>query len=86
MTQAFQTIEVCTGVGMNQLFPQTITINIPANPFLKQYNKYRKFAGKLEEPDYEYHVDDPNANCTRLMTEQEFSYRMVVDETFASKW
>jgi hypothetical protein len=69
MKQATQTIEVCTGVGMDQFFPQTIQI-----------------ANKLEEPDYEYHVDDPNANCTRLMTEEEFSYRMVVDETFASKW
>ncbi len=29
MEENVKTIEVCLGVGMNQLFPETITIEIP---------------------------------------------------------
>jgi thymidylate synthase len=37
------------------------------------YREYKNYAGKLEEPDYDIHIDDPNQNCTRLMTFDEFT-------------
>lgn len=36
------------------------------------YRWYLKYANSLEEPDYDYHVDDPNQQKTRVMTEDEF--------------
>ena len=50
------------------------------------YKKYCKIAGILEEPDYDIHVDDPNQNCTRLMTQQEFIERIKTDDEFAREF
>lgn len=50
------------------------------------YKKYCKLAGAVEEPDYDIHVDDPNQNCTRLMTQPEFIERIKTDDEFARKW
>ena len=36
------------------------------------YRWYLKYANALEEPDYEYHVDDPNEIKTRVFTMEEF--------------
>lgn len=50
------------------------------------YKKYKGYAGKLEEPDYDVHVDDPNQNCTRLMTIEEFTDRIKIDGEFARRF
>jgi thymidylate synthase len=50
------------------------------------YKKYCKIAKAIEEPDYDIHVDDPNQNCTRLMTQPEFIERIKTDDEFARKW
>lgn len=50
------------------------------------YKKYCKIAGAIEEPDYDIHVDDPNQNCTRLMTKEEFINRIKTDDQFAKRW
>ena len=43
------------------------------------YREYKNYASKLEEPDYDVHVDDPNQNCTRLMTIEEFTQAIKDD-------
>ena len=50
------------------------------------YKKYCKIASSIEEPDYDIHVDDPNQNCTRLMTKEEFINRIKTDTEFAYTW
>ena len=50
------------------------------------YNNYCKIAGSIEEPDYSVHVDDPNKNCTRLMTMEEFIDKIKTDDEFDKKW
>jgi thymidylate synthase len=50
------------------------------------YKNYSKIAGSVEEPDYDIHVDDPNQNCTRLMTQEEFINKIKTDDEFAEKW
>ena len=50
------------------------------------YKNYCKIAGSVEEPDYDIHVDDPNQNCTRLMTQEEFIERIKTDDKFANEW
>ena len=50
------------------------------------YKNYCKVAGALEEPDYDIHVDDPNQNCTRLMTQEEFINKIKTEDEFAKKW
>ena len=50
------------------------------------YKNYRKIAGNYEEPDYSVHVDDPNQNRTRLMTESEFVEMIRTNDEFAKKW
>jgi thymidylate synthase len=50
------------------------------------YKNYCKIAGSVEEPDYDIHVDDPNQNCTRLMTQEEFVERIKTNSKFAKKW
>jgi hypothetical protein len=42
-------------------------------PLERQYEQYCDYASKLQEPDYRFLVDDPNQNCTRLMTKEEFA-------------
>jgi thymidylate synthase len=50
------------------------------------YKNYCKIAGSIEEPDYNVHVDDPNQNCTRLMTMEEFIDKIKTDDEFAKQW
>jgi hypothetical protein len=50
------------------------------------YTRYCEFASSLEEIDYDYLVDDPNQNCTRIMTENEFWERVSKDSSFAQKF
>ena len=50
------------------------------------YKNYCKIAGNYEEPDYSVHVDDPNQNRTRLMTESEFVEMIRTNDKFAKKW
>jgi len=50
------------------------------------YKNYSRIAGSVEEPDYDIHVDDPNQNCTRLMTQEEFINKIKTDPEFAKKW
>jgi thymidylate synthase len=50
------------------------------------YKNYCKIAESIEEPDYNVHVDDPNQNCTRLMTMEEFIDKIKTDDEFAKKW
>jgi thymidylate synthase len=50
------------------------------------YKNYQKIAGKYEEPDYDVHIDDPNENRVRLMTQTEFVERLLADPKFAYKW
>jgi len=45
------------------------------------YQRYRAYAGSLEEPDYDVHVDDPRESRIRLMTRQEF-----IDEILQNDW
>jgi len=50
------------------------------------YKNYCKIVGSIEEPDYSVHVDDPNQNCTRLMTMEEFINKIKTDTEFAKQW
>jgi thymidylate synthase len=50
------------------------------------YKNYCKSAGGVKEPDYTIHIDDPNNNCTRLMTQKEFIDRIKDDDVFAEEW
>jgi thymidylate synthase len=47
------------------------------------YKNYCKSAGGVKEPDYTIHIDDPNNNCTRLMTQKEFIQKIKSDWKFA---
>ena len=66
-----KTIEVNLGVGMNMLFPEPIQIVID-DTFEKRYESYREFVKTIEEPDYDYLMDDPNQNKVREFTFEEF--------------
>lgn len=50
------------------------------------YKHYCNTVSKYEEPDYDVHVDDPIKNNTRIMTREEFIYRIKNDAVFAEKW
>jgi thymidylate synthase len=50
------------------------------------YKAYCKIASAVEEPDYDIHVDDPNQNCTRLMTMGEFINKIKINDAFAKEW
>lgn len=66
-----KTIEINLGVGMNMLFPEPIQIVID-DTFEKRYESYREFVKTIEEPDYDYLMDDPNQNKVRVFTFEEF--------------
>ena len=66
-----KTIEVNLGVGMNMLFPEPIQIVID-DTFEKRYESYREFVKTMEEPDYDYLMDNPNQNKVREFTFEEF--------------
>ena len=50
------------------------------------YKNYCKSAGGVKEPDYTIHIDDPNNNCTRLMTQKEFIQKIKSDWKFARNY
>ena len=50
------------------------------------YKKYCQIAGSLEEPDYDVHIEDPNENRVRILTEDEFIDRIKTSDEFAKKW
>jgi thymidylate synthase len=50
------------------------------------YKRYKNYASKLEEPDYDVHVEDITENKTRILTEKEFIERLITDDKFAEKW
>jgi thymidylate synthase len=52
--------------------------------FLQKLNDNPEY--NTEEPDYEIHVDDPDENCTRVMTMEEFINKIKTDDEFAKKW
>jgi|688.fasta_scaffold70034_9 hypothetical protein len=56
---------------------------IDPNGISIMYNRYLDFASSLEEVNYRYLIDDPNQNCTRIMTEDEFWERVKSDSDFA---
>lgn len=65
-------IEINLGVGMNQLFPEPIKVVIEDDTYEKRYKKYLKFCNKLEEPNFDYLVEDINQNKVRELTFEEF--------------
>lgn len=50
------------------------------------YKSYCKLAGSFEEPDYSVHIDDPNNNCVRVLSNEEFIEKIKTDDEFANKW
>ena len=50
------------------------------------YKQYSMYAGNLEEPDYDVHVEDVQENRVRILTEKEFVERIKTDDEFAEKW
>ncbi len=50
------------------------------------YKKYCAYAGSLEEPDYDVHVDDPRESRIRLMTRQEFIDEILRNDWFSGKF
>jgi thymidylate synthase len=50
------------------------------------YKNYLRIANKLEEPDYDVHVDDPNESVIRAMTPEEFKKAIKTDQRFADRF
>lgn len=50
------------------------------------YKEYKFEAESVEEINYDLLVDDPEKNCTRIMTLDEFIERIKTDDNFAMKW
>ena len=50
------------------------------------YKEYVKFCSTLEEPDYEYLVDDPDKGCVRVMTIAEFADEILRNDKFARRF
>ncbi len=80
-----KTVEVNLGIGMNMFFPETVMIEID-DTFEKRYKKYLKFIKTLEEPDYDYVVDDPNQNKVREYTFEEFVESWENSKTLQKKY
>lgn len=51
-----------------------------------EYQLYRDYSKTCEEPDMFLHVDDPQQNCTRMMTKEEFIWSLNNDERFKKYW
>jgi hypothetical protein len=51
-----------------------------------KYSRYIAYAKSLEEPDYDMHIDDPREHATRLMTPEEFQWRLENDNKFNKRW
>jgi hypothetical protein len=60
-----------TTVEMTGYNPQWIRYGYP-NDYSEAYEIYKLKCKSLEEVDYDYLVDDPNENCTRIMSYVEF--------------
>ena len=80
-------IEINLGVGMNMFFPEPVNIEIPDNSELVEnlvnyYDNYLFYTNKLEEPDYEFLIDDPNQNKVRVMTLEEFINEWDINPKF----
>jgi len=80
-------IEVNLGVGMNMFFTEPIKVEIPDNTELVEnliiyYDNYLFYTNKLEEPDYEFLIDDPNQNKVRVMTLEEFINEWNINPKF----
>jgi hypothetical protein len=80
-----KTVEVNLGIGMNMFFPETVMIEID-DTFEKRHKKYLKFIKTLEEPDYDYVVDDPNQNKVREYTFEEFVESWENSKTLQKKF
>jgi len=80
-----KTIEVNLGVGMNMFFVEPVEVIID-DTFEKRYKKYLKFIKKLEEPDYEFLIDDPNQNKVREYTFEEFFEKWENNEKFKKQF
>jgi len=82
-----KTIEVNLGVGMNMFFPEQVIIEIPENSELVDnliiyYDNYLFYANKLEEPDYDFFVNDQDNDEVRLMTLEEFINEWDINPKF----
>ena len=51
-----------------------------------KYSRYIAYANSLEEPNYDVHIDDPNGHTTRVMTPEEFHWRLENDNKFNKRW
>jgi len=40
------------------------------------YDKYRDHVKTIEEPDYEFLIDDPRENCVREFNKEEFKFHI----------
>lgn len=50
------------------------------------YREYKNYAGKVEEPDYDVHIDDPMENRARIMTMDEFKEDIIHNDKFAERF
>jgi hypothetical protein len=64
-----------TTVEMTGYNPEWIRYGYP-NDYSEAYEMYKLKCKSLVEVDYDYLVDDPNENCTRIMSFPEFVYTM----------
>lgn len=50
------------------------------------YERYKKHAESLSEPDYSVHIEDVQESKVRILTLAEFVERIKVDNDFAKQW
>jgi hypothetical protein len=50
------------------------------------YKIYYSYASKLEEPDYDVHVEDLNQHRVRCLTKEEFMNQIKIDKVFSERW
>lgn len=51
-----------------------------------EYQLYCDYSKSCETPDMFLHVDDPQKNCTRLMTKDEFTWLLNNNEKIKKYW
>ncbi len=49
------------------------------------YNKYLDHVKKIEEPDYDFLVDDPHEHCVRELSREEFWIHIKINR-ITPKW
>ena len=83
-------IEVNLGIGMIMLVPEPVKIVIEDDTdyekLKKSYERYLEFCKTLEEPDYDYLMDDPNEYKVREFTLEEFIEIFEKDKKFQEKF